>query len=263
MSAANGRNLDALVGHSPVYSDSLVSLYQGDALALLELFPSGLVDVVVMDPPYGVGTGEVGDWTKGGWAGAFSNALLHVCGPLYRATKPDAAMYVFTSWARMADWIVKWREYFKMQGFIVWDKGRHSGTFGPYSWQFHWEGIYYGLKGPRKIRKYMPDIVRMKNKPDHAMQKPTELCRMLIEASTDEGDLVLDPFCGTGATLLAARECGRRAIGFEILPERCEIAASRLRNGGLFDMPNPGHQGTGHLMDRTLQGVVQIRDSEK
>ena len=87
-----------LVGHSPVYSDSLVSLYRGDALALLDRFPSGLVDVVVMDPPYGVGTGEVGDWTKGEVAGAFSNAVPLIAYLLYRATKPDAAMYVFTSW---------------------------------------------------------------------------------------------------------------------------------------------------------------------
>jgi site-specific DNA-methyltransferase (adenine-specific) len=60
------------------------------------------------------------------------------------------------------------------------------------------------------------------------MQKPVGLIRTLLEASTDAGQTVIDPFAGTGSTLLAAQQTGRKAIGIEIEERYCEIAAKRL-----------------------------------
>jgi len=62
----------------------------------------------------------------------------------------------------------------------------------------------------------------------HPTQKPVKLLQALIELTTKEGQLVLDPFCGSGSTLLAARNTGRRYLGFEISPKYIKIARSRL-----------------------------------
>ena len=66
---------------------------------------------------------------------------------------------------------------------------------------------------------------------EHPTQKPLALMRQLI--GDTKGEVVLDPFAGTGTTLIAAREAGRRAIGIELDERYCEIAARRLAQGFL------------------------------
>lgn len=69
---------------------------------------------------------------------------------------------------------------------------------------------------------------------NHPTGKPVSLMRQLICAFTDPGDLILDPFCGAGSTLRAAKDTGRRAVGIEIDETYCRIAADRLRQEVLF-----------------------------
>jgi site-specific DNA-methyltransferase (adenine-specific) len=68
----------------------------------------------------------------------------------------------------------------------------------------------------------------------HPVQFPDCIPRRCIEATTDQGDIVLDPFMGSGTTLRAAKDLGRRAIGIEIEERYCEIAAKRLEQQVLF-----------------------------
>ncbi|MCF0201782.1 MAG: site-specific DNA-methyltransferase [Bacteroidaceae bacterium] len=80
------------------------------------------------------------------------------------------------------------------------------------------------------------DIIRIRNdkpkSPDgknlHDTSKPVPLMRLLIEQSSNEGDIVLDPFMGIGTTALAAKECGRHFIGYEISEQYHRIANERL-----------------------------------
>ncbi len=65
----------------------------------------------------------------------------------------------------------------------------------------------------------------------HAAQKPTRLLRALVEMTTTPGQVVLDPFCGSGSTLVAARSAGRKYIGFDTDPECVRIALERLKPG--------------------------------
>jgi site-specific DNA-methyltransferase (adenine-specific) len=69
---------------------------------------------------------------------------------------------------------------------------------------------------------------------NHPAPFPVELARRCIRLSTFPGELVIDPFAGTGSTLIAARQLGRRAIGIELSERSCEIAANRLAQGDLF-----------------------------
>lgn len=89
-------------------------------------------------------------------------------------------------------------------------------------------------------------------RPDHPCPKPEPLMRELVELFTDVDDLILDPFTGSGTTLLAAKRLGRRAIGIEVNEQYAEVAAKRLQQGALdLFAPAPEHEqqeldGYGH-----------------
>jgi DNA modification methylase len=81
------------------------------------------------------------------------------------------------------------------------------------------------------------DIVKTpeENKLNHPAMYPVELCRRLIEIYTRKGDTVLDPFMGSGSTVVAAKNLGRKGIGLDIIPEYVDLARSRLSQQKLFD----------------------------
>jgi len=199
----------------------------GDCLQVMPAMPDGCVDAVVTDPSYGTRTNQRDTWM----IGEFSNVMPLVLPMLHRVAVRDGAFYCFTSWSHLADWMLRYMQYFKLQNLLVWDKERHSGCYSPHAWQFTWEGIFFGTRGPRAIRKYLPDVLRSTQQGKRlAMEKPVDVVEQLIEASTDEGQLILDPFCGSGTTCVAAKKLGRRFIGIEIDEGYCTIARNRVAN---------------------------------
>jgi site-specific DNA-methyltransferase (adenine-specific) len=200
----------------------------GDCLDVMRKLPDKCVDLVLTDPPYGTKTDQRGDSFM---IGEFSNVLPLVLPELHRILKDDGAFYCFTSWTQMPEWLLRFQQYFKLQNILVWDKQRHSGCYSPSSWQFTWEGIYFGIKGKRKIRKYQRDVLISTEKGKRvAMQKPVDVLEKIIEASTDENMVVLDPFLGSGSTAVACKQLNRNFIGIEISEEYCKIAQERLNN---------------------------------
>ena len=199
----------------------------GDCLKIMKEIPNESVDLVLTDPPYGTKTNQRGDSFM---IGEFSNILPLVLPEIYRVLKPNGAFYCFTSWTQMSEWLLRFQQYFKLQNLLIWDKKRHSGCYSPSSWQFTWEGIFFGIKGKRKIRKYQKDVLISEEKGKRiAMQKPVDVVKKLIEASSDEGMVILDPFIGSGTTAVACKQLKRNFIGIEISPEYCKIANERLR----------------------------------
>lgn len=91
--------------------------------------------------------------------------------------------------------------------------------------------------GPRMMRSviYAPSE---HGKAFHPTQKPVAILLPLIEYSTNRGDVVFDPFMGSGSTLVAAKLCGRGAVGIEASEKYCEAAAKRLEQG-IFDLATP------------------------
>ena len=95
--------------------------------------------------------------------------------------------------------------------------------------------VYYGKTYPKSKGKRMNDIIRVpvlsatsKERLNYPTQKPEMLLQILVEASTNVDDLVLDPFCGSGTTLAAAEHSGRKWIGIDVSRSACEIALSRM-----------------------------------
>lgn len=207
------------------------TIIQGDCLEVMKTLPDNSIDCVITDPPYGTKTNQ----RDGFMVGEFSNVLPLVLPEIFRVLKPDGAFYCFTSWTMMSDWLLRFQQYFKLQNILIWDKQKHSGCYSPSSWQFTWEGIFFGIKGKRKVRDYMPDVLKSNEKGKRvAMQKPVDIIKQMIGASTDKGMIILDPFAGSGSTCVAAKKTGRNFIGIEINSKFVEIARERLKQQTLI-----------------------------
>ena len=198
---------------------------QGDCLEVMKDIPDKSIDCVITDPPYGTKTDQRDTFM----VGEFSNVMPLILPEIFRVLKDDGAFYCFISWTQMSDWLLRYQQYFKLQNILIWDKQKHSGCYSSQSWQFTYEGIFFGIKGKRKIRKYQRDILKSEeNGRRVAMQKPVDIIKQMIEASTDKGMTILDPFAGSGSTLVACKEMNRNYIGIEISPEYIDIINKRL-----------------------------------
>ena len=97
-----------------------------------------------------------------------------------------------------------------------------------------WEGIVFYPMEEHEFETRIPDVifVNRTGKSLHPTEKPVELLEKIIKAN--KGDTILDPFMGSGTTLVAAKMLNRNAVGIEISEKYCEIARQRLRQEKLF-----------------------------
>lgn len=234
------------------HEESGVRIYCGEALNLIASIEE--YDALVTDPPYSSGGQFRGDRTNDtvskyvqsgtvavrpefsgdnrdqrgylAWCSLWMAAAL-------QSSRPGAAIAVFTDWRQLptttdavqaGGWV--WR------GLGVWDKTEGSRPrMGGLRSQC--EFIVWGTSGSLDSERNpiaLPGVVRTSvvGDKEHIAEKPLELMRWLVRLAP-EGGVVLDPFVGSGTTLLAAKESGRRAIGIEVEPKYCELAVKRLR----------------------------------
>lgn len=208
---------------APYYADDLVTLYLADCLDQQAWLDA---DVLVTDPPYGIayesnfnrlkGTQKLGRPISGDQSTAARDAALAAWG--------NRPALVFGRWDAPRPATARHR--------LIWDKGNSVGM-GDLSmpWGRAEEEIYVlgaGFKGKREsnvIRAQMY-MAPNPNRPDHPTPKPVALMESLIGKCPP--GTVADPFAGSGATLIAARNLGRRAIGVEVEERYCELTAKRL-----------------------------------
>lgn len=214
----------------PYYQDDYVTLYHGKAEECLEWLTA---DVLITDPPYGMlwRSGRVPGRAVAIIAGDDSveirDAALEAWG-----SKPAL---VFGTWRtpRPAD----------TKNVLIWDKGTDLGT-GDLNipWGFSHEEIYVLGKWPKlapggRVREggtpsRVPSIIHAgkpnnaAERPNHPTPKPVGLMERLIEKSPK--GTIADPFAGSGSTLVAAKNRGRKAIGVELEERYCEIITKRL-----------------------------------
>jgi len=212
------------VGLTPYYQRDGITIYHGDCR---ESLPEIDVDIMVTDPPFGIAFSS-------GWDGE------HKGRQIANDETTDARDSVLRHWGdRPALVFGSWRfpvDHAKQA--IVWDKGDASGM-GDLSipWKPNFELIFVvgsGFKGKRTTGVIQGHtVVTWASKGRvHPNMKPTSLLCTLM-AKCPPG-VVVDPFMGSGTTLVAAKLEGRRAIGIEIEERYCEIAAKRLSQGVLF-----------------------------
>ncbi len=198
---------------TPYYSDDHVTIYHGDCLELADLWTCA--DVLVTDPPYG---------------------MNHVAGggrpkrPVIGDRSTDARDTALTLWGSrpalvFGRWNIPHPE--TAQICLTWDKGDWPGMGDlAMPWGPSTEEIYVigkGFTGQRRGTVVRCDRVVASG--DHPTEKPVDLLRDLI-AKCPPGTIA-DAFMGSGTTLRAAKDLGRKAIGIELEERYCEIAAAR------------------------------------
>ena len=216
---------------TPYYEQDGLTIYCEDANQVLATMPNRSVDIVLTDPPYGI------QYVSGWYAGYNphgsirgddkypTSALRH----MFRIAR--AAVFSFCRWDQLA-------ELPKPASFIAWVKNNHSAGNLNHEYGRKWEGCCFWPLEEHQFTSRPPDVIecRRVSKLLHPTQKPVYVMRHILEHNA--GDVILDPFMGSGTTLVAAKDLGRKAVGIEIDERYCEIAANRLRQSLLPNFVN-------------------------
>ena len=231
-------------------------IYNMDCMEGMKQFPDKSIDLVVTDPPYKIVQG-----------GCSNKAVtINACGgilnkhngnnielvkkgkifnhneiqfnewlpEIYRVLKDNSHCYIMINGRNLAELQMEAEKVgFRFHNIIAWDKGNAT----PNKWYMQrLEFILFLFKGEAKNINNMgtttllqvPNIKRGTKL--HPTEKPVDLMKVLIENSSNEGDLILDPFMGVGSTALACKELNRQFIGFELDKHYCELAEKRISN---------------------------------
>ena len=151
---------------------------------------------------------------------------------IYRVLKQESHAYIFTNVLNLIEMLNEsQRAGFKLHNLLCWQKNNCTPS------QYYMKNCEYVLFLRKGKAKWINDIGGSKtvhhfdniigNK-THPCEKPVNLLKFYINNSSDENDIVFDPFCGTGATLVAAKGLGRQYLGYEIDEEYFDIAVDRL-----------------------------------
>jgi site-specific DNA-methyltransferase (adenine-specific) len=216
---------------SVYYQDDYVTLYHGDCLEQTEWLDA---DVLVTDPPYGIA------WlTRGAYGGKAKNkGLVKEKNVIANDENSDIRDEVLLLWASkpaivFGSWKVDRPK--KTNHRLIWHKsGMPPGPLKA-AFMSQDEEIYVLGEGFKKSSPPLRSVIKTtEHRPQavsvtgHPTPKPIGLMETLIERCPD--GVIADPFAGSGATLIAARNLGRKAIGVELEEKYCEIIASRLAN---------------------------------
>lgn len=225
----------------PYYQDDLVTLYHGDALEVLPTLAAGSITAVITDPPYIIGAVSAGSLSSksGGWADMMNSS------------------HWFAAWYREADRILKHRGSFwtfanwrtipvvmraavdaglPLTSLLVWDK-QWIGPGGSQGLRPSYEVVALLAKpGFAVPNRGVPDVWQVpvgSYKPNgHPAEKPVPLVtRILTTAAVPAGEVVVDPFAGSGTTVVAARALGIRCIAVEAEEKWCDLIARRCDQG--------------------------------
>src|SRR5687768_13301801 len=222
-----------------------------DAVAWLRGLPAESVDLLITDPAYeslekhrAIGTTTRLKHSKASsndWFTIFPNARFgELFEAVYRVLKPDTHFYLLCD----AETMFIAKPEAEQAGFrfwkpLVWDKC----TIGMgYHYRARYEFILFFEKGKRRLNDLgVADIITVPRiRGGYPAEKPPEIAEVLIGQSTQPGEVVIDPFMGSGSVGVAAARLGRRFLGNDLNPEAVQIAAQRLRDFGAVRAPADG-----------------------
>lgn len=210
-------------------------IWLGDSKDLCAVLPDDSVNCIITDPPFGVDALSNQAVTQEGKQHARKIAndsdpeiavkiFDEVMDALLPKTVADADLYIFTAWSVLDHWIDVAkrleRHDFIYKNMLIWEKnGASMGDTN--AWGTSYEVILFLKKGKRvRTDKRRPGVITVGQLPPatliHPHEKPTDLLQILLRHSTSEGDLVVDPFGGSGSLVRAAREIGRSGIAMEL-----------------------------------------------
>lgn len=210
------------------------TIIHGDSLTVLRQMEAESVDAIITDPPYGINyVSQTGAKIKNDKS-PFIWFLYDAFRVLKSGESGRGSLVCFTRWDVQQTFI----DAMKLAGFnvrseVIWDKviggqGDLKAQFSPSH-----ENIIFAIKGKFSFPGHRPkDLVTFQklnsSQMVHPTEKPVGLLANLITSVTKPGDLILDPFAGSGSTLVAAKKTGRRFIGVELDDDYHQIAQRRI-----------------------------------
>lgn len=236
------------------------TLIQGDCLEKMKDISDKSVDLVVVDPPYGI---NYRDWDTFDDFIRFSEQWVSEC---FRILKDSGSFYSFMGWSNVAEFKIMLDKYGKIRNWITWGRTKGRGSSKNYK-SIKEEILYYSKTNiftwnnnkmlKKHITPYMKDgkprgwftdengikcrwtglgniwfytqpFFAMEEYVKHPTQKPVMLLERIILQSSNEQDLVFDPFMGSGTTGVACKKLNRNFIGIELDKEYFEIANNRI-----------------------------------
>lgn len=212
----------------PYYEESGITIYHGDCREVLPHLPK--VDLVLTDPPYGVAFDGKATKHTTKRPGGYTTEDDGDIGPV----AVRLALELCASRAIVFPGIRRLFAYAEPSdvGCVYCPSGAGIGRWGFCC--FH-PVLYYGVRPSSQLWPASMQSFATSERNGHPCPKPLPWIVWAMKlGSVAEGDLVLDPFLGSGTTLVAAKQLGRRAIGIEIEERYCEIAVNRLRQEMLF-----------------------------
>lgn len=258
----------------------------GDALEYLKSLPNNSIDLTVTSPPYNKRNKTTGWLVSNEKYSHFDDHMqeedyqawqLDIVSELFRITKPggslfynhklrwnDGIMLHPVTWLTCSSWCIRQE--------IVWDRGLAANMRGWRFWQVD-ERIYWLYKpinnhrvGKEIASKHgkFSSIWRVRPTPrtkDHPAPFPIEIPTRIIYSIPCESQLtVLDPFCGTGTTLVAAKLLGHNYIGIDLSPEYVQLSKTRLENAelerGAINTEISKHTIDDSFADRKRRGTI-------
>jgi adenine-specific DNA-methyltransferase len=213
-------------------NEFLNRIITGDCVTVMQEMPPESVDLIATDPPYLVGYASrdgrsLANDRTGEW-------VLPAFREMYRVLKPNRLCLSFYGWNRVDRFFASWKAAgFRAVGHLVWikDYASNQGLV-----RYCHESAYLLAKGrPDKPRIILRDVLtgwQYTGNTRHPTEKPVSVFSPVIRAFSAAGEIVLDPFIGSGTTAVASRELGRRYIGIELDPTYARLANERLTREG-------------------------------
>lgn len=225
--------------------DIINKVHCADSLEFLKEMPNNCVDLIITDPPYGLNyrshrpvASAQKDFIVNDKPQDLVPLINDFIPEMVRVMKPDSEIYWFCggggspilAWAWLA--FKELEPLIRVKNLLVWDKG-YVGL--GWDWRFQYETIFQLVKGKGidnsdtsasnviKARKIIPQ------EGEHPTPKSEEVIWELMKRKSKEGDLILDPFNGGGATTFTAYNHKRNFIGIDIEPKYVEMAQKRLQ----------------------------------
>lgn len=207
-----------------------------DAGSVAILMDGQRADMVFTDPPYNVdyeGGSKKREKIKNDSIGDFYGFLISVYGWCWENMKEGASIYVCHSELERVNFTKALLDTgFKLSSIIIWAKNNSTFSMNKDYKQKH-EPILYGWKGANHKWKggNCEDTLWEINRPVkselHPTMKPVELCARAVRNSSDAKDIIYEPFGGSGSTLIACEQLGRKCYMMELDPKYCDVIRKR------------------------------------
>ena len=214
---------------------------QGDCITVMRTMPSESINLIVTDPPYLVNYRSRDGRHYPNDNPNTATWLVPAVAQMYRVLKQDSFCISFYGFHHTDKFLTAWRSAgFRTLDLIVWAK-QYSSSEG-FVLRDHEQAYLLAKGSPKKPRVKLPSVLsewKYTGNTLHPTQKPVMALLPLLMAFSQIGDIVLDPFAGSGTTAVAATLLSRRFIAIELDPKYCAIARTRLNTAHTRRAPHP------------------------